>query len=192
MFPIVSANMDDFNNPATVGVVLPCCQIKFENANADGDGEICVKGDVVMLGYYKDRERTEKVLKDGWFNTEDYGRFNEDGQLIINGRKKNVIVLNNGKNIYPEEIESYILRIPYVSEVVVRSEKNDIGQDLSLKAEVFLNKEKVKELETENIEETLKKDISQVTKELPVYKHITTVEIREKEFEKTTTNKIKR
>ena len=132
------------------------------------------------------------MLKDGWFNTEDYGRFNQEGQLIINGRKKNVIVLNNGKNIYPEEIESYILRIPYVSEVVVRSEKNDIGQDLSLKAEVFLNKEKVKELETENIEETLKKDISQVTKELPVYKHITTVEIREKEFEKTTTNKIKR
>ena len=190
--PLVSANMDDFNNPATVGVVLPCCQIKFENVNADGDGEICVKGDVVMLGYYKDRERTEKVLKDGWFNTEDYGRFNQEGQLIINGRKKNVIVLNNGKNIYPEEIESYILRIPYVSEVVVRSEKNDIGQDLSLKAEVFLNKEKVKEFENENIEEILKKDISQVTKELPVYKHITTVEIREKEFEKTTTNKIKR
>ena len=97
--PLVSANMDDFNNPATVGVVLPCCQIKFENVNADGDGEICVKGDVVMLGYYKDRERTEKVLKDGWFNTEDYGRFNEEGQLIINGRKKNVIVFNNGKKI---------------------------------------------------------------------------------------------
>ena len=79
--------------------MLPCCEIKFENVNSDGDGEICVKGDIVMMGYYKDKERTEKVLKDGWFNTEDYGRFNDKGLLVINGRKKNVIVLDNGKNI---------------------------------------------------------------------------------------------
>ena len=145
-----------------------------------------------MMGYYKDKERTERVLKDGWFNTEDYGRFNEKGLLIINGRKKNIIVLDNGKNIYPEEIESYILKVPYISEVVVRGKKDENGHEHSLMAEVFLNSEKVKELGEENIEETLKKDISKVTKELPIYKHITDVKIRDEEFKKTTTNKIKR
>ncbi len=190
--PLVSANMDDFNDPSTVGIVLPCCEIKFENVTPEGDGEICVKGDIVMMGYYKDPVRTEKVLKDGWFNTEDYGRMNEHGQLIINGRKKNVIVLSNGKNIYPEEIENYVLRIPYISEAIVKGVKNNVGQEVALCAEVFLNKEKVEELEIENVEETLKKDIAKVTKELPLYKHIADVEIRKTEFNKTTTNKIKR
>lgn len=190
--PLVSVNMDDFNDPATVGVVLPCCEIKFENVTPDGDGEICVKGDIVMQGYYKDPERTAKVLKDGWFNTEDYGRFNEKGQLVINGRKKNLIVLDNGKNIYPEEIESYIQAIPYIAEVIVKGIKNEIGQETGLCAEVFLNAEKVEELGIADREETLKKDIAEATKELPVYKHITKVEIRETEFNKTTTNKIKR
>ena len=190
--PLVSVNMDDFNDPATVGVVLPCCEIKFENVTPDGDGEICVKGDIVMKGYYKDPERTARVLKDGWFNTEDYGRFNEKHQLIINGRKKNLIVLDNGKNVYPEEIENYILAIPYVSEVIVKGIKNEIGQEIGLCAEVFLNKEKVEELQITNEEETLKEDITKVTKELPLYKHISKIEIRDTEFNKTTTNKIKR
>ena len=190
--PLVSVNMDDFNNTATAGIVLPCCDIKFENVNSEGDGEICVKGDIVMMGYYKDKERTERVLKDGWFNTEDYGRFNEAGQLIINGRKKNVIVLSNGKNIYPEEIENYIYSIPYVADVIVKAEKNDNGEEIALCAEVFLNQEKVSELNIADQKEQLKKDISKVTKELPSYKHIAKIEIREKEFEKTTTSKIKR
>ena len=190
--PLVSVNMDDFNNPATAGIVLPCCDIKFENINSEGDGEICVKGDIVMMGYYKDKERTERVLKDGWFNTEDYGRFNEAGQLIINGRKKNVIVLSNGKNIYPEEIENYIYSIPYVADAIVKAEKNDNGEEIALCAEVFLNQEKVSELNITDPKEQLKKDISKVTKELPSYKHISKIEIREKEFEKTTTSKIKR
>ena len=190
--PLVSVNMDDFNDPATVGVVLPCCDIKFENLTPDGDGEICVKGDIVMKGYYKDPERTAKVLKDGWFNTEDYGRFNEKGQLVINGRKKNLIVLDNGKNVYPEEIENYIQAVPYIAEVIVKGIKNEIGQETGLCAEVFLNEEKVKELGITDREETLKKDIAEATKELPVYKHISKIEIRETEFNKTTTNKIKR
>lgn len=190
--PLVSVNRPQFNDTATVGVTLPCCEVKIVNPNEDGDGEIHVKGDIVMMGYYKDPVRTEKVLKDGWFNTEDYGKFNKHGQLVINGRKKNVIVLNNGKNIYPEEIENFILRIPYVQETIVKGVKNKAGQEMSLCAEVFLNEEKVKEMEVENIEETLKKDIAKVTKELPSYKHIQDVEIRKTEFDKTTTNKIKR
>lgn len=190
--PLVSVNREKLNDPSTVGVILPCCEVKIENPNADGDGEIWVKGDIVMMGYYKEPEKTAKVLKDGWFNTEDYGRINKKGQLVINGRKKNVIVLNNGKNIYPEEIENYVMRVPYIQEAIVKAVKNDQGQEISLCAEVFLNQEKVKELGIENIEETLKKDISKATRELPVWKRVTKTEIRETEFNKTTTNKIKR
>ena len=190
--PLVSVNRLKFNDSNTVGVVLPCCEIKFENINSDGDGEICVKGDIVMQGYYKDEERTNRVLKDGWFNTEDYGSINKKGQLIINGRKKNLIVLDNGKNVYPEEIENYILGIDYVEEVVVKGIKNNIGQEVSLCAEVFLNDEKVKDMKIENINERLKEDIAEACKELPTYKRITDIEIRKEEFEKTTTKKIKR
>ena len=190
--PLVSVNRLKFNDSNTVGVVLPCCEIKFENINSDGDGEICVKGDIVMKGYYKDEERTNKVLKDGWFNTEDYGSINKKGQLIINGRKKNLIVLDNGKNVYPEEIENYILGIDYVQEVVVKGIKNNIGQEVSLCAEVFLDNEKVKEMKIENINEKLKEDIAETCKELPTYKKITDIKIRKEEFEKTTTKKIKR
>ena len=190
--PLVSVNRPKFNDSSTVGVILPCCEVKIENPNDEGDGEIWVKGDIVMMGYYKDKERTDKVLKDGWFNTEDYGKVNEKGQLVINGRKKNVIVLTNGKNVYPEEIENYILRIPYVEETIVKSVKNDIGQEVALCAEVYLNLDKVKELEIENVEEQLKKEITKETKELASYKHITKIEIRKTEFIKTTTKKIKR
>lgn len=190
--PLVSVNRPKFNDSSTVGVILPCCEVKIENPNDEGDGEIWVKGDIVMMGYYKDKERTDKVLKDGWFNTEDYGKVNEKGQLVINGRKKNVIVLTNGKNVYPEEIENYILRIPYVEETIVKAVKNDIGQEVALCAEVYLNSDKVKELEIKDVEEQLKKDISKETKELASYKHITKIEIRKTEFIKTTTKKIKR
>ena len=190
--PIVSVNRKCLNDTSTVGTVLPCCEIKFENVNEDGDGEICVKGDIVMQGYYKEPEKTAKVLKDGWFNTEDYGHFNNKGQLVINGRKKNIIVLANGKNVYPEEIEMYVLKIPYVQDAIVKSKKNDKGQEVALIAEVFLNEEQVKELKVENIKEKLKLDLREVTKELPIYKKISDIEIRKEQFDKTTTNKIKR
>lgn len=190
--PLVSVNRLKFNDSSTVGVVLPCCEIKFENVTPDGDGEVCVKGDIVMKGYYKEPEKTDRVLKDGWFNTEDYGSFNKKGQLVINGRKKNLIVLDNGKNVYPEEIENYLLGIPYIQEVIVKGKKNAIGQEVALVAEVFLNQEKVEELGIDNVEEKLKTDINEACKELPLYKHISDIEIRECEFAKTTTNKIKR
>lgn len=190
--PLVSVNRPKFNDSSTVGVILPCCEVEIRNPNKDGDGEIWVKGDIVMMGYYKDPERTEKVLKDGWFNTEDYGKINKKGQLVINGRKKNVIVLSNGKNIYPEEIENYVLRVPYVQETIVKAVKNNKGQEVSLCAEVFLNQEKLEELRIENVEDTLKKDIAKATRELPSWKHIQSVGIRKTEFIKTTTNKIKR
>lgn len=182
--PLVSANHDEFNDYHTVGIKLPCIDLRIDNPNEEGIGEICVKGDVVMLGYYKQPERTAEVLKDGWFYTGDYGYVNDKEQLVITGRKKNIIVLNNGKNIYPEEIESIIQEIEYINEVVVRGRFDEDGDQKSLMAEVFLSEEKT--------EGEVLKDIRKVTADLPVYKQITKVVIRSEEFEKTTSKKIKR
>lgn len=192
--PLVSVNAPYLNEPRTVGLPLECCEIKLKDETEEGIGEICVKGDIVMLGYYKDEEKTKEVLEDGWFRTGDFGKITAKGQLMITGRKKNIIVLENGKNVYPEEIENYIMAVPYVQEVVVKATLNEHGMNgNNLCAEVFLNEDKVKELgEGINILEKLKQDINALTQELPVYKHVSDVEIRETEFEKTTTNKIKR
>lgn len=117
--PGVAVNRLDSLTYNTVGYPIPCVEIRIDNPDESGNGEICVKGDNVMLGYYNDPQRTAEVLHDGWFRTGDYGNLNDKGQLSITGRKKNIIVLKNGKNIYPEEIEDYIMIIPYVNEVVV-------------------------------------------------------------------------
>ncbi len=190
--PLVSANHDMFNDPTTVGIPLPCCRIKFDNITPDGDGEICVKGDVVMLGYYKQPELTAEVLRDGWFYTGDYGRMNDKGQLMITGRKKNLIVLTNGKNVFPEEIENYIAAIPYVAEVVVYALRNEHGLEDSLCAEIFLSEEKIKELGIEDPAAAIKEDVARAVEPLPHYKRIAKIKLRDTEFEKTTTNKIRR
>lgn len=191
--PLVCVNTPYLNDPTTVGLPLRCVEVKLEDVTDEGIGEICVKGDIVMLGYYKDEEKTKEVLKDGWFRTGDFGMITDKGQIVITGRKKNIIVLENGKNVYPEEIENYILSIPYIQEVVVKPTINEHGfNGNNLCAEVFLNQEKVAELGDIDIKEKLKDDINNVTADLPVYKHVSDIEIREKEFEKTTTNKIKR
>ncbi|MBQ9427971.1 MAG: AMP-binding protein [Clostridia bacterium] len=190
--PLVSANHDKFNDWNTVGIPIPCVQIKFDNITPDGVGEICVKGDTVMLGYYKQPALTAECLKDGWFYTGDYGKFNDKGQLMITGRKKNLIVLSNGKNIFPEEIEGYIGAIPYISEVVVYAIKDENGMEDALCAEVYIAPDKLTEFGIDNPAETLKKDIAKAVEFLPHYKHIAKIKIRDTEFEKTTTNKIRR
>ena len=159
-----------FNDYHTVGIKLGI-DLRIDNPNEIG--EIC-KGDVVMF-VYKQPEKTAEVLKDGWFYTGDYGFINDKEQLVITGRKKNIIVLNNGKNIYPEEIENYIQGIDYINEVVVRGLLDEAGDQKSLMAEVFLSEEKTSE-------EVLK-DIQKVTTDLPIYKHISKVVIRNEEFE---------
>ena len=146
-----------------------------------------MKGDTVMKGYYKQPEKTAEVIKDGWFYTGDYGYIDPDDQLVITGRKKNIIVLNNGKNVYPEEIEGYIQGIPYIEEVIVQGLKNEKGDEYSLLAEVYLNEESGEKTEREVLE-----DISAVLSELPVYKRVSKVLIRKEPFPKTSTNKIKR
>ncbi len=182
--PLVCANNDAANDYRTAGIKLPCIDWKIDRPNEEGIGEILVKGDIVMLGYYHEPELTAEVLKDGWFYTGDYGYINDKDQLVISGRKKNIIVLNNGKNIYPEEIESYIQGIDYVTEVIVSGEKDENGNESSLLAEVFLSESKTPA--------QVLSSIRTACKELPIYKQISKVVIRDKEFDKTTSNKIKR
>lgn len=191
--PLVSVNPIMFNDPSTVGVPLKCIDVKIDNPDDEGNGEIMVKGDIVMMGYYKDPEQTKECLSsDGWFRTGDYGTITKYGQLVITGRKKNLIVLRNGKNVYPEEIENYISSVPYVKEVVVYSIKDEDGHETGLCAEIFPDKKYLEENGIELSEEKAKGDIKEKCVQLPTYKQISKVVIRDKEFEKTTTNKIKR
>ena len=145
-----------------------------------------------MLGYYNDPERTAEVLQDGWFRTGDYGHINDLGQITITGRKKNIIVLNNGKNIYPEEIEEYIMIIPYVNEVVVYATKDEDGNQNGLRAEVYLDEQKLTEMGITEPEKRFKADVFEALKDLPVYKQVGTVVLRKTEFEKNSSRKIKR
>lgn len=182
--PLVATNDDETVTFDTVGHKLECLEWKIDEPNEEGIGEIVVKGDNVMLGYYKRPEATAEVLKDGWFYTGDYGYITASDELVITGRKKNIIVLNNGKNVYPEEIENYIQNIPCVEEIVVRSRRNEKGDESSLLAEVYLNEEKE--------EREVLKEIQKALSDLPSYKQITEVVIRKEPFPKTSTNKIKR
>ncbi|MBE6582546.1 MAG: AMP-dependent synthetase [Ruminococcaceae bacterium] len=182
--PLVSVNDEKANDYNTVGRRLPCLEWRVDSPNEEGIGEIQVKGDVVMLGYYKQPEKTDEVLKDGWFSTGDYGYITPQDWLVITGRKKNIIVLTNGKNIYPEEIENLIMQIDYVSEVIVSGIKNEHGQETGLQAEVYLA--------DEHSEEQVLDDIQNKLEALPGYKNISKVVIRDEPFAKTTSNKIKR
>ena len=180
--PLVSVNSPHDADYHTVGYPLPCTELMIYEP-VDGIGEICVKSDTVMLGYYKKPEATAEVIIDGWFHTGDYGYINKKGQLIITGRKKNIIVLDNGKNIYPEEIEEYIYTIPYVKEVVVYDSKDE--DKTILCAEIFPDEELIKDAD-------VNADVCKVLAELPAYKQIGKIVMRDEEFIKNSSRKIVR
>lgn len=190
--PLISVNRFDLDDCTTVGFVLPCLELKFDDVTDEGIGEICVKGDNVMLGYYKRPDLTEQVLKDGWFSTGDYGMLDSEGRLKITGRKKNIIVLTNGKNIYPEELEEKIGNIDYIKEVVVYAVLDENGAEDGLCAEAFLDEDMVSDMNEPDIKARFKKDIDEALAELPRYKQISEVVIRDTEFVKNSSNKIKR
>lgn len=191
--PLVSANRDFYNDYRSVGVHLPCVEVTIDEPNEAGEGEIMVKGDIVMMGYYKKPDVTAEVLSDdGWFRTGDYGRFNEEGQLFITGRKKNLIVLKNGKNVYPEEIEEYVGNIPYVEEVIVYAVKNESGEETALCAEIYPNDELLAGKTQDERHAIIKNSVEELNKTLPPYKKILKIKLRSTEFDKTTSKKIKR
>ena len=173
---------------------LPEVEIKIDNPNNEGIGEIVAKGPNIMLGYYEMEEETAKVLKDSWFYTGDLGYIDKDGFLFITGRKKNVIVLKNGKNVYPEEIELLISTLPYVSENMVYGAPKD--DDLVLSAKIVYNKEYIKEkygdISEFDLKDIIWKDIKKINANLSNYKHIKNLVITDEPMVKTTTQKVKR
>jgi long-chain acyl-CoA synthetase len=197
--PILTVNREFNFKDEAAGLPLPSVEIKIANPDANGHGEIIARGPSIMLGYYKNEAATREVLRDGWFYTGDIGYFDADGFLHINGRKKNVIVARNGENVYPEELEDKVNKIPYVLESVVygaKNEKNDeeIHVMIVPNAEAFIayaQKHHV-EVTTELIEKVLTDEIRKLNTHLLGHQQIKKVQIREKEFEKTTTQKIKR
>ncbi len=191
--PLVSVNTDFINDPKTVGFPMECVKVRIADENEDGEGEISVKGDTVMMGYYKNPEATAEVFTDdGYFLTGDYGRLTEKGQIVITGRKKNIIILGNGKNIYPEELEDYICGIPYVLECIVYGEKNESGAETDLAVQCILDENLFSSGSQDEIQAKLKHDVFLALENLPTYKQIKQVYVRTTPFVKTTTNKIKR
>ena len=190
--PVISTETDKLKRPGSVGQVLPNLQVKVEDKNKDGIGEILVKGPSIMLGYYQNEEETKKVLQDGWFKTGDLGFIDEDGFLYVTGRKKDVIVLKNGENVYPAELEILINKLPYVIESVVYSHP----EERKICAKIVYNEDLIKNTYGEKTEEEIKnmiwEEIKKINKDLPIYKHIKEIKITTKSFEKTTTQKIKR
>ena len=193
--PVISAETNDRKRPGSIGLVLPNLECKIEDPDKDGIGEITVKGPSIMLGYYKNEKATKEVLKDGWFSTGDYGYIDEDGFLYITGRKKDVIVLKNGENVYPQEIEELINKIPYVKESIVY-QRGQSKTDTMLCAKIVYDEEAIKQTFGEKTEEEYKeeiwKKIKEINKNLPLFKHIKKIEITTEELEKTTTQKVKR
>ncbi len=191
--PIVICNSELERKTDSVGKPLSCAEVKITDADEMGVGEIAVRGPMVMLGYYKNPKETEKVLRDGWLYTGDIGYKDKDGFYYITGRKKNVIVTSGGKNIFPEEIEQHLMKSPLVSECMVYS-KNDreITAVIVPSLDEIKNKSKSEEITDEQIELYISAVIKTVNRKLPPYKRIKSFEISEKEFEKTSTRKIKR
>ncbi len=172
--PVVSLNRNNYYKDGSAGIAIPGCSIKII------DGEICVKGDNVMLGYYNDPQATQETFQDGWFKTGDLGHLDDDGFLYVTGRKKNIIVLSSGFNVSPEELETRVKAVPLVCEVVVYQENNRIV------AEIY------PDTGTPDAQEKIRCAVEELNARLPKYKRIDEVRFRETEFEKTTMKKIKR
>jgi long-chain acyl-CoA synthetase len=197
--PILALNqLDNFKDNAA-GIPLPKVEININDPDADGIGEVFAKGPNIMLGYYKNSSLTEESFEDGWFKTGDFGFMDEDGFLHISGRKKNVIIANNGKNVFPEEIEDILNRSPFIMESMVYGEKNEkhdeiIAAQIVIDAEAFIeySENNSVTLNNELVHKIISGEVKSTNKELASYKQIKKFYVRDKEFEKTTTQKIKR
>ncbi|MGK9476069.1 AMP-dependent synthetase/ligase [Melioribacter sp. OK-6-Me] len=197
--PILALNqLDNFKDDAA-GLPLPHVELMINEPDENGCGEIWAKGPNVMIGYYKNEKATSEAFSDGWFKTGDIGYLDEDGFLHINGRKKNVIISKNGKNVYPEEIEDVLNRSPFILESIVYGDKDTkqdevIAAQIVVDAEAFieLSEKKGIEITDELIQKIIAEEVDKANKNLPAFKRIVRFNIREQEFEKTTTQKIKR
>lgn len=192
--PLVAVNPYGREKLHSVGPAVACCEVKIDKSDDEETGEILVKGDNVMLGYYKNEEATKEVFTDdGYFRTGDIGYMDKDGYIYITGRKKNVIILSNGKNVFPEELEEHLSeRSDVIGESVVIGRLNPDTKETAITAVIYPNPEFSKDKTPEEIEAAVKAAVTEVNKSLPVYKQMRDIEVRDTEFEKTTTRKIKR
>ena len=194
--PVLAGENEFYSRVGSVGLPMPGVDIKIDNPNKDGIGEIIAKGPTIMSGYIDNEEANKEVLKNGWFHTGDLGKFDKDGYLFVTGRKKDVIVLKNGKNIYPEEIEILINKLPYVEESMVFG-KPAKDNDLMICAKIVYNSDYLKEnysnLSKEDYHNFIWQDIkSKINKSMPTYKYIREIIVTDEPLIKTTTQKIKR
>ncbi|MBQ3870281.1 MAG: AMP-binding protein [Clostridia bacterium] len=189
--PLISVNPYNWRKIGSVGYVAYGMEARIEAEEGETEGEIVVSGGNVFLGYYKNEEATrEAFTDDGWFKTGDIGHIDKDKFVYITGRKKNVIIASNGKNVYPEELEEYAHKIPYIKEIVVIGRNGENGTVIT--ALVYPDRDNYPDYSNEVFYEKIFSHINDINKGLPSFKHITALEIRDNEFEKTTTKKIKR
>lgn len=193
--PIAALTPDYNPKVGSVGMPVPCAEIKIDNPNEAGEGEILIKSKTLMLGYYEDKAKTDEVIKNNWFYSGDIGVLDKEGFIYITGRSKNVIITNNGKNIYPEELEILINKIPLVKESMVYGVGSN--EDLKLAVRVTLNEELIeqeyeKRPDDKEIYNIIWKAIKEINHTLTSYKAIKKLEVKKEDFVKTTTMKIKR
>lgn len=191
--PVIAAENAKYVKNGSVGKAMINDELEIVNKDENGIGELRVKGPNVMLGYYEMPELTKQVMKDGWFYTGDLAYIDKDGYIFITGRNKNMIVLRNGKKIFPEEIETLISRLEFVEECIVFGlpEKND-KNDLKLAVKVVYNKAELKNRTEKELYEMIWEQIKKVNKTLPKYKYIQKLILTNEELIKTTTKKVKR
>ena len=192
--PLISANRNKYQKPGSVGTPILACRVKIDNPDENGEGEICVKGPNVMLGYYNNPEATAEVFdKDGFFHTGDYGKLDEEGWIYITGRKKNLIILSNGKNVYPEEIEADLQKVEGVSEVVVYAGESRVQKDkITIVAEIFPDADLLAHMGVNNAQEYFENQVKALNAKMPPYKAVKCVKLRDAEFQKNTSRKITR
>ena len=195
--PIAALTPECDPRVGSVGLPVNCAQIKIHNPNENGEGEIWIMSQTLMLGYYEDEEATKEVVHDGWFNSGDIGYQDKEGYVYVTGRSKNVIVTQNGKNIYPEEIELLLSKIPEIQECMVYGKEVEGEKELIISVKVIPNMEEIenlhgKDLSEEEIHKIIWNKIKEVNKSLTSYKAIKNLELKHDEFAKTTTMKIKR
>ncbi|MBO5716184.1 MAG: AMP-binding protein [Clostridia bacterium] len=192
--PLISCNRNEYRKKGSVGVPIIGEKVKIANPDENGEGEICVKGPNVMMGYYKNPEATAAAFdEEGYFKTGDFGKLDEEGWIYITGRLKNLIILSNGKNVYPEEIETEISRIYGVNEVVVYEGLNKDGSSKDcIVAEIYPDFDGLKEHGITDVQKYFKDGVNEINKRSAPYKKVQIVKIRNEEFEKNTSKKIVR
>lgn len=192
--PVIAAENYKYRKYGSIGLPMPNVEVRIEDKNEEGIGELIAKGPNIMLGYYENEEETKETLKDGWLYTGDLAYMDKEGFIYITGRKKNLIVLKNGKKIFPEELEDLVSKLDLVSECMVFGlpKEDDVVLSVKVKLDEEVVKEKYPDLSEEKIKKVLWEQIKGINKKMPTYKYMKHLFIEKGEFIKTTTNKIKR